>query len=120
MRFREFAPDQMIDRYVVVLKNLVGRASAKKSPAKMNWAGLNQILKSNDASLAADYETFKAMYDSSPALQNLVKNFNADGIELNVPGADDTEKPADGASDSQAAVDQTAASAAPQQLAQQA
>jgi hypothetical protein len=87
MRFVEFAPDMMIDRYVIVLKNIIGRASAKKVPAKINWAGLNKILKSNDASLAADYETFKSMYDSSPALQNLVKNFNADGLELNVPGA---------------------------------
>jgi hypothetical protein len=59
------------------------------------------------------------MYDGSPAIQNLVKNFNADGIELNVPGAADDETPADGTTDSQAAVDQTAASAAPQQLAQQ-
>jgi hypothetical protein len=119
MRFVEFAPNMMIDRYVVVLKNLIGRASAKKASAKLNWAGLNQILKSNDASIAADYETFKAMYDSSPAIQNLVKNFNADGIELNVPGAPDDEKPADGTTDAQAAVDKTAASAAPQQLAQQ-
>jgi len=119
MRFVEFAPDQLIDRYVVVLKNLIGRASSKKVPAKFNWAGLNQILKSNDASLATDYETFKAMYDSSPAIQNLVKNFNADGVELNVPGAADDETPADGTTDAQAAVDQTAASAAPQQLAQQ-
>jgi len=119
MRFREFAPDQMIDRYVVVLKNIIGRASSKKVPAKLNWSGLNKILKSNDASLAADYETFKAMYDSSPAIQNLVKNFNADGLELNVPGAADDETPADGTTDSQAAVDQAAASAAPQQLAQQ-
>ena len=105
MRFVEFAPDTMIDRYVVVLKNLIGRAASKKSPAKLNWAGLNTILKSNDASIAADYETFKSMYDSSPALQNLVKNFNADGIELNVPGAADDETPADGTTDAQAAVD---------------
>ena len=119
MRLYEFAPEQMIDRYVIVLKNLIGRASSKKVPAKMNWAGLNQILKSNDASIAADYETFKSMYDRSPAIQNLVKNFNADSIELNVPGAADDETPADGTTDSQAAVDQTAASAAPQQLAQQ-
>jgi hypothetical protein len=120
MRFVEFSPNMMIDRYVIVLKNLIGRASAKKVPAKMNWAGLNKILKSNDASLMTDYEMFKSMYDSSPAIQNLVKNFNADGIELNVPGAADDETPADGTTDAQAAVDATAASAAPQQLAQQA
>mgnify|MGYP000863342184 FL=1 len=119
MRFREFAPDMMIDRYVIVLKNLIGRAAAKKAPSKMNWAALNKILKSNDASLVADYETFKAVYDQSPALQNLVKNFDAKGVELNVPGAPDAEEPAQDGTDSQAAVDATAAAAAPQQLAQQ-
>ena len=119
MRFVEFSPNMMVDRYVIVLKNLIGRASAKKVPAKMNWAGLNRILKSNDASLMADYEMFKAMYGTSPAIQNLVKNFNADGIELNVPGAQDDETPAYGATDAQAAEDATASSAAPQQLAQQ-
>lgn len=119
MRFREFAPDTMIDRYIIVLKNLIGKSASEKQPAKYNWAALNKILKSNDASLAADYETFKAMYDTNPAIQNLVKNFNADGIELNVPGAEKDEQPAQDGSDSQAAVDATAAAAAPQQLAQQ-
>jgi hypothetical protein len=120
MRLHEFTSNQMIDRYVVVLKNLVGRASAKKSPAKMNWEGLNQILKSNDASLAADYETFKAMYDQSPALQNLVKNFNSDGVVLDVPGApDEKTKQSDDKKDSQDAVAKIAASAAPKQLAKQ-
>ena len=119
MRFREFAPDMMIDRYVITLKNLIGRASAKKVPSKLNWMALNKILKSNDASLVADYETFKAVYDQSPAIQGLVKNFDAKGVELNVPGAPDAdEKPEDG-TDSQAAVDKAAAAAAPQQLAQQ-
>jgi hypothetical protein len=119
MRFTEFAPDQMVDRYVVVLRNIIGQASAKKAPAKLNWAALNKILKSNDASLVADYETFKAMYDTNPAIQNLVKNFNADGIELNVPGAPEDEQPNQDGTDSQAAVDQIAAQAAPQQLNQQ-
>lgn len=120
MRFVEFAPNQMIDRYVVVLKNLIGRAAAKKTPATLNWAGLNSILKSNDASITADYETFKAMYDSSPALQNLVKNFNTQGIELNVPGAPNADaEPTQGGQSSQDAVDAAAAAAAPKQLAAQ-
>ena len=71
--------------------------------------------------LTADYETFKAMYDGSPAIQALVKNFNERGIELNVPGAPEEQPKGDGTqtpADSQAAVDQTAASAAAGQLAQ--
>jgi len=120
MRFLEFAPNVMIDRYVVVLKNIIGRASSKKVPAKLNWQGLNKILKSNDASITADYETFKSMYDSSPAIQNLVKNFNQDGIELNVPGAPDSDKQStQSGQTSQDAVNDIAAGAAAQQLAQQ-
>jgi hypothetical protein len=85
----------------------------------MNWIALNKILKSNDASLVADYETFKSVYDQSPAIQGLVKNFDARGIDLNVPGAPDADEAPQDGTDSQAAVDKTAAAAAPQQLAQQ-
>jgi hypothetical protein len=123
MRFFEFAGDDEGDKLVIVLKNYIGRSASKKAPAKLNWAGLNQVLKSNGFELAADYETFKSIYDSSPVIQTLVKNFNADGIELNVPGAPDEEPKGDGTQtpqDSQAAVDKIAASAAPQQLSAQA
>jgi hypothetical protein len=122
MRFFEFEDDNL-ETFVVVLKNFIGRAASKKTSAKLNWNGLNQILKNSGASLTADYETFKAMYDSSPVIQKLVKNFNADGVELNVPGAPEQEPTSAGtqtAADSQAAVDKMAASAAPQQLAAQA
>lgn len=118
MRFFEFA-DQGVDKLIMVLRNYIGRASSKKSPAKLNWNGLNQVLRTNGFEVAADYETFKAMYDASPALQTMVKNFNADGIELNVPGAPESNKQPDGTQDSQAAVDKIAASAAPQQLSAQ-
>ena len=123
MRFFEFSDTgDETDKFLMVLRNYIGRASSKKSPAKLNWNGLNQVLKTNGFELTADYETFKAMYDASPAVQSLVKNFNQDGIELNVPGApeSDAEKEPDQGQgqDSQAAVDQTASSAAAGQLAQ--
>jgi hypothetical protein len=117
MRFFEFAGDDQGDRFVMVLRNYIGRAASKKAPAKLNWNGLNQVLRTNGFELTADYETFKAMYDGSPAIQAMVKNFNDDGIELKVPGAPD-EKNAPGTQDSQAAVDQAADSAAAGQLAQ--
>lgn len=123
MRFFEFAGDDNLEKFIIVLKNFIGRASSKKTPAKLNWAGLDRISKSSGIELTADYETFKSMYDSSPALQSLIKNFNDRGIELNVPGAPDEQPKGDGTSqpqDSQAAVDKMAASAAPQQLAAQA
>jgi len=122
MRFFEFndSADET-DRFLIVLRNYIGRAASKKSPAKLNWNGLNQVLKTNGFELTADYETFKAMYDSNAAVQALVKNFNQDGIELNVPGAPDSNaenEPEQGGQTSQDAVDQTAASAAAGQLAQ--
>lgn len=119
MRFFEFAGDDGVDKFVMVLRNYIGRAASKKSPAKLNWNGLQQILRSNGFEVSADYETFKAMYDASPAIQGLVKNFNDKGVELNVPGAPDAEKePTQGGETSQDAIDKTAASAAAGQLAQ--
>ncbi len=122
MRFVEFAGDDAGDKLVIVLRNYIGRAASKKAPAKLNWNGLQQVLRTNGFEMAADYETFKAIYDGSPAIQAMVKNFNDEGIELKVPGAPDEEPKGDGTQspeDSQAAVDKAAASAAPQQLAQQ-
>lgn len=118
MRFFEFQNDPT-DRFVIVIKNLIGRAASQKMPAVMNWQALNQLVSKSGIEMIADYETFKAMYDSNPALQTLIKNFNADGIVLNVPGVAD-EPEGDGTQtpqDSQAAVDKAAASAAPAQLA---
>jgi hypothetical protein len=121
MRIFEFAGDDNLDKFIVVLKNFIGRYSSKGQSAKLNWQAVNKIVSSSGIELMTDYETFKSMYDSSPQLQTLVKNFNADGIELNVPGAKEEEPTGDGTQqpqDSQAEVDKIAASAAPQQLAQ--
>lgn len=122
MRFFEFADaDVGVDKFVMILRNFIGRASSKKSPAKLNWASLQKIASDSGFEMGADYETFKSMYDSTPAIQNLVKNFNADGIELNVPGTDqDTETPVNQGETPQDAVDKIAASAAPKQLQAQA
>lgn len=118
MRFFEFADsDAGLDKFVMILKNFIGRASSKKQPAKLNWASLQKIASDSGFEIAADYETFKAMYDSSPAIQSLVRDFNADGVNLNVPGTDqDTETPVKSGETSQDAVDKIAASAAPQNL----
>jgi hypothetical protein len=120
MRFFEFSGDDAAEKFVMVLRNYIGRAASKKAPAKLNWGGLNKVLSTSGFELTADYETFKAMYDASPTIQAMVKNFNDKGVELNVPGAPDAEKePTQGTGQtSQDAVDQTAASAAAGQLAQ--
>jgi hypothetical protein len=122
MRFFEFADTDMgLDKFVIILKNFIGRAASKNQPSKLNWRTLQKIADDSGFEMAADYETFKSIYDSSPIIQNLVKDFNADGITLNVPGTDkDTQTPVKQDQTSQDAVDKMAASAAPQQLAAQA
>lgn len=117
MRFFEFEnSDTGLDKFVTILRNFIGRAASKKAPARLNWASLQNIAQQSGFELGADYETFKQIYDTTPSIQNLVKDFNADGIELAVPGLPDEEPDASGAQDSQdsqAALDQAAASAAP-------
>ena len=122
MRFFEFVDTDMgLDKFVIILKNFIGRAASKNQPSKLNWRTLQKIADDSGFEMAADYETFKSIYDSSPIIQNLVKDFNADGITLNVPGTDkDTQTPVKQDQTSQDAVDKMAASAAPQQLAAQA
>jgi hypothetical protein len=120
MRFFEFAGDNDgIDKFIMILRNYVGRAASKKAPVTLNWNGLAQVTKSNGFEFAADYETFKSMFDSTPALQSLVKDFNADGISLKVPGAPDDQEqsPQQTGQTSQDQVDQTADTAAAGQLA---
>ena len=118
MRFFEFVDTDLgLDKFVMILKNFIGRAASKKQAAKLNWSALQKIATDSGFEMGADYETFKSMYDSSPVIQGLVKNFNADGIELNVPGTDkDTETPVSQGQTSQDAVDKIAAGAAAQNL----
>ncbi len=119
MRFFEFQGDDPADKLIMVLKNYIGRASSKKTAAKLNWAGLNRIFQTAGVELAADYETFKSIYDKNPVVQNLVRDFNADGVNLNVPGTDqDTETPVKQGENPSDEVAKMAASAAPKQLAQ--
>jgi hypothetical protein len=113
MRFFEFGGSS--DKFILLIKNFIGRAQSKKQPAKLNWATLNSMLASAGEE-AMDYETFKAMYDANPPLQPLIANFNADGIELKVPGvAKEPEQGADQAPP-QDQVAQQAASVAQNQI----
>jgi hypothetical protein len=119
MRFFEFdkVDNSGGDRLLMVLRNYIGRASSKKAPSKLNWGGLNTVLKASGFELGADYETFKAMYDGSPALQNIVHDFNADGVTLKVPGVSEKEPQQDGKSSADK-IDKMASSAAAKQVAQ--
>jgi hypothetical protein len=123
MRFFEFNLSEAgVDKFIMILNHEVGNYARRGTPAKLNWANVAQLAKKSGFEMLGDpnrgYETFKAIYDSNPAVQKLVKNFNANGLELNVPGAPDAEEPAQDGTDSQDAVNQAAASAAPKQVAQ--
>lgn len=126
MRIYEFAGDSNLDKFIVVLKNIIGRHSSKQSPAPLNWEAVAEIAKKAGFEVMSDpntgYDTFKSLWDTDPMaktlLEPMVKNFNAKGVELKVSGAPDAEQPEQGAETSQDAVDKIAAGAAPQQLAQ--
>ncbi len=123
MRFFEFADsDAGLDKFVMILRNFQGRAASKKTPAKLNWNSLQQIANDSGFEFAADYETFKSIFDSNPIVQNIVKNFNSNGIELNVPGAEepgDAKEPVpNGGKDSEEVVGQIADANAAKQLSQ--
>ena len=119
MRYFEFSLNESYkDDFITILRNYRGRAASKKIPAKYNWATIEKITKSQ-----IDYETFKKLYDTNPDLQAIVRDFNERGVELDVPGVESEAPAASKASGtenpqtSQSAVDQAAASAAPNQLA---
>ena len=74
MRFFEFVDTDLgLDKFVMILKNFIGRAASKKQAAKLNWSALQKIATDSGFEMGADYETFKSMYDSSPVIQALVK-----------------------------------------------
>ena len=118
MRFFEFGDNNNanMDKFILALRNHIGRAASKGAPANLNWNAIAAMSRANGFELGADAETFKAMYDANPALQALVKDFNDQGISLNVPGApgDEITGP-DGQSPAEK-VDQVASSAVDQQL----
>jgi len=114
MRFFEFdGVGGDVDKLRVLFNNLIGRATSKKQAAKYNWAAISALYKG-----PLTYQSFKAIYDSTPSIQGLIHDYNQDGIELNVPGAPDADKPQTNLDQSKAEVDKIAAGAAAKQLAQ--
>jgi hypothetical protein len=117
MRFFEFHGE---DKLVLILKNVIGRSSSKGQPARLNWEAINSILKRMGQE-QLDYDAFKNIYDRSAILQNLVHDFNADGLALNVPGSRDQDMGQEtNPQDSEEKVAQIAASNAEKQLKAQA
>jgi hypothetical protein len=114
MRFFEFdGVGGDVDKLRVLFNNLIGRATSKKQAAKYNWAAISSLYNG-----PLTYQSFNAIYNATPGIQGLVRDYNEDGLELNVPGAPDADKPQTNLDQSKADVNKIAAGAAATQLAQ--
>lgn len=130
MRFFEFIKEEKysgLDNFVTLLKNLVGRYTSKRQSAPFNWKAVAQMARKSEFEVLGDsetgYVTFKSLWDKDPKakklLEPLVKNFNAQGLELNIPGAADAEKePTQGGESPEDAIAKTAAGAVNKQISQ--
>lgn len=114
MRFFEFdGVGGDVDKLRVLFNNLIGRATSKKQAAKYNWAAISSLYNG-----PLTYQSFNAIYNATPGIQGLVRDYNEDGLELNVPGAPDADKPQTNLDQSKADVNKIAAGAAATQLTQ--
>jgi hypothetical protein len=131
MRIHEIITEEVYDglnHFVTALKTLVGMHAKQGKPASMNWLSVAQIAKKTGFEMLGDtnpenaYETFAMLWDENPRakglLEPLVNNFSGKGIELKIPGVSDQEPGDRGSETPQDAVADIAATAAPQQLAQ--
>ena len=57
------------------------RADSKGQPAFLSFRAMDRIMQ-NVGSSSFSYDGFKQMYDATPGLQDLVKDFNEDGITI--------------------------------------
>lgn len=115
MRLFEFAGNEFLSVITTVLSNYIETSAFRTSPAKLNYLALTNMMKNNGLNLKVDYNLFKNIYDSSPVIQNIVHNFDGDGIDLNVPGVK-KEKEQSNKEKSKDAVEKTAAANAEKNL----
>lgn len=131
MRIYEIITEEVYDglnHFVTALNTLIGMHTKQGKPAAMNWSSLAQIAKKSGFEMLGDtnpekaYDTFAVLWDENPRakslLEPLIKNFSGQGIELKIPGVSDQEPGNQEPETPQDTVADIAASAAPQQLAQ--
>lgn len=130
MRFYEIIAestgDDGLDKFVTVLKNFLGRSASKRQPAFLNWEAVSGVANNVGFEMLSDpangFETFKQLFDgdarAKAKLEPVVKDFNQNGISLNVPGVDEPEETPDDSESSADAVASTASSAVDQQISQ--
>ena len=71
---------------------LKGRADSKGQSAFLSFTAMDRIMQ-NVGGESFSYDGFKQMYDATPALKELVKDFNEDGITIATDeGGDDASQ----------------------------
>jgi len=90
MRLFELAGDSVEQDLVLLLRNYIQRANAQGVPAELSYEALTNLMKSTGHG-AFDYQAFKSIFDVSPELKSVVKNFNSDGVVLNTKVVDDED-----------------------------
>lgn len=122
MRFREFAGDDAFDKFITSLRTEIKSANGQALP--LSWRAVANIAKSAGFEMMDDpqtaYSAFQQLWDGDPdakkKLELLVSDFNERQLTLNVPGTNDSEQQSMAVDDSEQAVDQMAAAAAPAQI----
>jgi len=82
MRLFELAGTEAAEDLILVLRNQIQRANQSDSEAKLSWTAITNLMKSAGHGNYS-YASFKPMFDTNVDLQNIVRNFNQDGVELN-------------------------------------
>ena len=80
MRLFEVA-DRFVDDLTTILRELVGRADAKHAPQQLAYPALSNML-ANMGYGTLGFDQFSRVYDENPQVQELVADFNEDGITL--------------------------------------
>ena len=83
MRLFEFSNNAVSD-LIILLRNQIKRADSTHSYAMLSWEAINNLMADMGHGIYK-YDDFKNAYDTVPALKQIVKNFNQDGVTLEKP-----------------------------------
>lgn len=66
------------------------RADSKGQPAFLSFQAMDRIMQNLDGE-SFTYDGFKAIYDSTPGVQDIVKNFDENGITIDTKEGGDKD-----------------------------
>lgn len=92
MRLYEFE-NRFADDLATVLRNLIGRSNTKHQSIKLSYPALSNLM-TNMGYGSISFDLFDKVLQTSPELQNLVKDHNDQMVELSTEtDAPDNSKP---------------------------